>query len=506
MKTRVRFAPSPTGLFHVGSARVALANYLFAKKTNGVFILRIEDTDKKRSKEKYEKNIIDSLSWLGVDYDEGPEKGGNFGPYRQSERAEVYEKHIKKLLDEKIAYPCFCSEDELEKVRKKQREDGEAPKYNGKCTNLSDVEIEKRIKNGEDYVIRIKVEDGNEVSFEDRIRGEVKFKTDTIGDFVVAKNKKEPLYNLACVVDDYIMEITDVIRGEDHISNTPKQIIIQELLGFNSPKYAHLPLILAPDKSKLSKRFGAVSVSEYKKEGFLPEALVNFLALLGWSPGDDREFFSLNELESEFSIERCKKGGAVFDKKKLKYINTLHIKSAEAKRLTHLCLPYLIEEDYITPIHTSEEYPPAMGAKGLKIEYETKDGRIISFDFVKEIVKEHQDRINLLSEITEVSDYFFNSIKVDFNLLKWKEMKKEEVRDFIDKAIDILSNIEDWDKELVSEKLLEEANKLDDRGRFLWPLRAALTGKKNSAGPFEVTYILGREEAIKRLEQSKKNI
>ncbi|MGM0438865.1 MAG: glutamate--tRNA ligase [Patescibacteria group bacterium] len=504
MKKRVRFAPSPTGLFHVGSARVALVNYLFSKKNNGKFVLRIEDTDKERSKKEYEINIIESLEWLGLDYDEGPNKGGEYGPYRQSERRDIYKKYTEKLLDKGHAYRCFCDEKELEKEREAQREKGEAPTYSGKCRNLSEEEVEEKLKKGEDYVIRMKVNKGETVSFEDKIRGKVTFETDVIGDYVIAKDEETPLYNLACAIDDYEMKISHVIRGEDHISNTPKQVLIQNALGFNEITYAHLPLILAPDKSKLSKRFGAVSVTEYQKQGFLPEALDNFLALLGWSPGDDREFFTLPELEKEFTLDRCKKSGAVFNKEKLTYINTLHIKKANPERLAKLCIPYLVKDGFLNPKHETDQYPPALGAKGVKTTYKTNDGRKFSFDKITTLVKEHQDRIETLKEISEVTDYFFEPIQVNFELLQWKEMDKSALTNSIDKAIKVLSDIDNWDQETVSKELLEKANEYDDRGKFLWPLRAALTGKQASAGPFEVAYILGREEAIKRLKASKK--
>ncbi len=505
MKPRVRFAPSPTGLFHVGSARIALANYLFAKKNNGKFVLRIEDTDTERSEKKYEENIVESLKWLGLNYDEGPEKG-NYGPYRQSKREDIYKKYIKKLLSEEEAYRCFCSKEKLEREREEQREKGEAPKYSGTCRKLTESEVNEKLENGEDFVIRMKVDQGNIVSYEDQIRGEVSFETDIIGDYVIAKDEENPLYNLACAIDDYEMDITHVIRGEDHISNTPKQILIQEALGFDEITYAHLPLILAPDKSKLSKRFGAVSVSEYKEQGFLPEALVNFLALLGWSPGDDREFFTLKELEKEFSLNRCKKSGAVFNKEKLTYINTLHIKKADSERLASLIIPYLVKEGFLNPVHKQEQYPPALGAKGIKTTYKTNDGREFSFDKIVVLAKEHQDRIETLREITEVTEYFFEDVTVNFDLLQWKDMESQELVDCLDKAREVLSNIKEWNQDNVSELLLEKANEYNDRGRFLWPLRAALTGKEASAGPFEVAYLLGKEEAIRRIDEAIKNI
>ncbi len=491
-KVRVRFAPSPTGSLHVGSVRSALFNYLFAKKNKGKFILRIEDTDQERSEKKYEKEIFEGFNWLKINPDEGVEEGGNFGPYRQSDRINIYQKYIKELIEKNKAYPCFCEEEKLEKERSTQRKKGEAPTYLGTCRNIPEKEREEKIKNDEDYVIRFKTPKGETVSFEDEIQGQVSFETDDIGDFVIARDEKDPLYNMACVIDDYKMKISHVIRGDEHISNTPKQILLYESLGFELPKFAHIPLILAPDKSKLSKRFGAVSIPDYRKKGYLPEAITNYLALLGWSPGDDREFFTLNDLENEFSLERCKKSGAVFDEDKLKYINTLHLKKADSERLAKLIIPYLLEENLITKVDK----------KSKKSAYKTKDGRKISINQLTHIAKEHRDRVDVLSEITEYTDYFFREIKADFGLLQWKDMNKQQVADSLQQAINIISKIESWNPEKVKGKLLEKANEFDDRGEFLWPLRAALTGEKQSAGPFEVAFILKKKETLNRLKRA----
>ncbi|MBC7074377.1 glutamate--tRNA ligase, partial [Candidatus Parcubacteria bacterium] len=324
-KIRVRFAPSPTGYLHIGGVRTALFNFLFAKKNQGVFILRIEDTDKERSKKEYEENIMESLRWLGIEWDEGPDKGGPFGPYRQSERGEFYKKYLQKLLNEGKAYYCFCTKEELEAERQYLLSLGQAPRYSGKCRNLPKEVVEKNLKEKKESVIRLKVEP-QKVVFFDLIRGKIEVEAELLGDFVIAKSLTEPLYNFACVVDDYEMKITHVIRGEEHISNTPKQILIQKALGFPQPQYAHLPLILAPDRSKLSKRHGAVSVWEYKKMGYLPEALLNFLAFLGWNPGTNREIYSLSALIKDFSLERIQKSGAVFNQKKLDFLNGFYIR------------------------------------------------------------------------------------------------------------------------------------------------------------------------------------
>ena len=280
-KIRVRIAPSPTGALHIGLARSALFNYLFAKKNNGNFVLRIEDTDLERSDLKWTQDIIDGLKWLGIQWDEGPDIAGEYGPYKQTQRIDIYKKYLEKLLKDGTAYYCFCSAEELEAKRQEQMARGEAPRYDGKCKNLAEKEVQKRLAEEKPSVIRFKTP-GKKIKFKDLIRGEVEFDAGLIGDIVIAKDLKTPLYNFAVVVDDYEMKISHVIRGEDHISNTPKQMLLQEALDFAHPEYGHLPLILAPDRSKLSKRFGAVSIIDYREQGYLPEAMVNFMALLGW--------------------------------------------------------------------------------------------------------------------------------------------------------------------------------------------------------------------------------
>jgi glutamyl-tRNA synthetase len=346
---RVRIAPSPTGPLHLGTARTALFNFLFARKYQGSFILRMEDTDPERSKPEFEKDIMDSLKWLGIEWDEGPDVGGDFGPYRQSQRKEIYKKYLEKLLAEEKAYYCFCTKEELEAERQYQLSIGQAPRYSGKCANLKREEVEKYQREGKPSVIRFK-SPIKKIEFEDLIRGKIEFDSSLIGDFVIAKNLYSPLYNFACVIDDFEMKISHVIRGEDHLSNTPKQILIQQALEFPTPKYAHLPLILGPDRSKLSKRHGVVSISEYKKEGFLPEALVNFIAFLGWHPGTERYIYSMAALIKDFSLEKIQKGGAIFNLRRLEFLNGFYIRQKSVEKLTELCLPYLIESGLIEKI------------------------------------------------------------------------------------------------------------------------------------------------------------
>jgi len=435
-KIRVRFAPSPTGPFHIGSARSALFNYLFAKKHKGSFILRIEDTDKKRSKDKYEKDILDSLEWLGLKYDE---------KYKQSERIDIYEKYLKKLLDSGAAY--------------------------------------------KDKIIWFK-NPNKKVVFNDLIRGKVEFDSSVFGDFSIAKSLKEPLYNFAAVIDDYEMKISHVIRGEDHISNTPKQILVYEALGLDIPKYAHLPLILGPDKSKLSKRHNAVSISEYKE--YLPEALINFMALLGWSgqgQGRDDEIFSLKQLIKEFSLEKVQKGGAIFNIDKLDWLNAWYIRQLPIGELVKLCIPYLT--GLIRPEFKMRQDPPAYGGYFPEISYEKNLEKIISLE---------QERLKKIPDIADMVEFFFKIGKYKVGLLKWKDMKKKEIKESLDIAYTILCDVKPFTASKLKDVLMKKAG--EDRGKLLWPLRVALTGKEKSPGPFEIAEVLGRKESLKRIEKA----
>ncbi len=518
-RARVRLAPSPTGLLHLGVARVALFNFLYARKHNGKFILRIEDTDSERSNPQYEKDILESLKWLGLGWDEGPVEDqkskhkGEFGPYRQSQRTEIYRSYINRLLDEDKAYYCFCSKEDLEAQKQYLMSIGQSPRYSGKCRRLDSGTLKKFLAEGKPAIIRFKAP-LKKVVFNDLIRGKVEFNSELIGDFSIAKDENTPLYNLAAAIDDFEMKITQVIRGEDHLPNTPKQILIQKALGFPSPQYAHLPLILGPDKSKLSKRHGAVAVTDYRKEGYLPEALINIMALLGWNPGTEREIYSLASLIKDFSLERCQKGGAIFNLRRLDWINGFYIRQRSAEKLTDLCLPYLIEAGFIeetknNPGHSSNPGNPEElklfeeKKRKFKIK-ETKE--VIDIDWITKIVAIYQERLKKLSEITELTDFFFkDKIEYPKELLSWEGMTDKEIRDSLDKLEKLLSKIEGdkFSKENLEEKIMPEAEELGDRGKLLWPLRAALSGKKASAGPFEIAEILGKEKVLKRIKQAK---
>jgi glutamyl-tRNA synthetase/nondiscriminating glutamyl-tRNA synthetase len=345
---RLRFAPSPTGLLHVGNARTALFNWLLARGQGGTFILRIEDTDVERSTAASEAGILQDLRWLGLDWDEGPDVGGSRGPYRQSERLDLYRSYASELIGTGRAYHCFCHQEQLEQDRRAALEAGRPPKYVGRCRDLPPSAVRERLRNGEAAVVRFRVPDDRDVGFQDVVRGHVRFNTAVIGDPVLVRSDGHPAYNFAVVVDDALMEITHVIRGEDHISNTPRQVLLYEALGFTPPVFAHLALVLGPDHTPLSKRHGATSVSEFRARGFLPEALVNYLALLGWSPGGGDELLPIPELAQRFSLDAVGHSAAVFDQEKLAWANRHYLRTADPGRLAELCVPYFARAGYLT--------------------------------------------------------------------------------------------------------------------------------------------------------------
>ena len=338
---RVRFAPSPTGQLHVGNARTALFNWLLARRLGGTFVLRIEDTDLERSTRVSEAAIIDDLKWLGLSWDEGFEKGGDYGPYRQSERLHIYRAHTVELLARGSAYQCFCTAAELEADRQRALAAGLPPQYNGRCREIGRDVARRRIENGEKAVVRMRVPDARDVVFQDVVRGEVRFHTNVIGDPVLVRSDGVPAYNFAVVIDDALMGITHVVRGEDHISNTPRQVLLYEAFGWPPPTFAHVSLVMGPDHAPLSKRHGATSVAEFRSRGYLPEALVNYLALLGWSPGEDQELLPLDELASRFQLEDVGHSAGVFDVEKLAWVNRHYLKAASPERLADLSVRYL---------------------------------------------------------------------------------------------------------------------------------------------------------------------
>lgn len=446
---RVRFAPSPTGLFHIGSARTALFNYLFAKKNKGKVILRIEDTDKERSDKKYEKDIIKSLKWLGIKWDEGP--------FYQSERIEIYQKAIKQLLDSGQAFWCDHSQEELAQEKKEQMDNKQAPRH-----------ICDRKGKAKKGLIRFRCLD-EKIEFDDLIKGKLEFDGKLLGDIGIAKDEKTPLYNLAVIIDDADMKISHIIRGEDHISNTPKQILIARALKLTLPQYGHIPLILGPDKTKLSKRHSATSINQYHQLGYLPEALINFMVFLGWHPGTEKEIFSLEELIKEFSLKKVNKANAIFNVEKLDWYNGQYLRKMDLKELTKKCLPYLPK---------------------------------IEFSQAKKIVALEQERLKKLPEIEELTKFFFtDKLKYDPELLIWKKLTLKQVKNNLEILSKELSKIGDFDQKFLESAILKLTEK-HGLGELLWPLRVALTGQKASPGPFEIMEVLGKEKTLKRVKQA----
>jgi glutamyl-tRNA synthetase len=492
----VRIPPSPTGMMHIGTARMALFNYIFAQQNNGRVIFRLDDTDKERSKPEFVQDIIDGLAWLGITYDEGP--------VYQSQRGAIYAEYLKRLLEEGNAYYCFCSHDELEAHRQYQMSRGEAPIYSGRCSDIPLDMAVARIAKGERAVIRFRTKI-KKIEFKDVVRGELSFDSALIGDFVIAKDFENALYNFVSTVDDGEMGVTHVIRGEDVLPNTPKQILIQEALGFDKPVYVHLPLILGPDRSKLSKRHGATSITEYKKLGYLPETMINFMAFLGWNPGTEDEVYSLDGLIRDFSLQKLQKGGAVFNAKRLDYLNGFYIRQKNLDELAGLCVPYLEDEGFINKIGDKNDYS--------SVYFINATGEGVGFDYLKKVVGYLRPRLKRLGEITELADYFFaGKLNTGGDMLNWKEADTDDIKLALDELINLVSKIREgeWTKEKIEQTILpasevfsKKINKTEwDRGYLLWPMRAALSAKKMSLGPFEIADVLGKQKTLSRLNDA----
>ncbi|MCD4665915.1 MAG: glutamate--tRNA ligase, partial [Bacteroidales bacterium] len=367
MEIRVRFAPSPTGHLHIGNVRTAILNWLFAKHSGGKFILRIEDTDPERSADEYIGQIYEDLKWLGLFWDEGPDIGGSAEPYRQSKRSTIYQNYEQKLVTEGKAYYCYCTPEELETMRKQSIAKGDTSFYNQKCLHLTEQEKQELVAQGRKPVIRFEVPSNEEITFEDIVRGELKFEGENISDFVIMRSEGIPTYNFAAVVDDGLMKISHVIRGDDHVSNTPRQILLYQALGFKIPKFVHIPMILGADRARLSKRHGATSLDQFRNRGYLPEAIINFLSLLSWSSESGDEILSIERLIEEFDFNRISKSAAVFDVEKLNWMNGHYIRHADLDRIVKLAIPYLKQENY--PVDDLEKIKKIISAVREKIDY-----------------------------------------------------------------------------------------------------------------------------------------
>lgn len=463
---RVRFAPSPTGNLHVGSAHTTLFNWLFARHAGGNFILRVEDTDRERSRTEYETNIVEGLRWLGLDWDEGPDIGGPFGPYRQTERLDIYEKYLNVLLLKDLAYYCACTNEELEAERREMLKRGVAPKYGGHCRT-------KNLKTGPG-VIRFKVPE-KKFTFTDIIRGELSFDGALIGDIVIAKGLREPLYNFAVVVDDAEMKISHVIRGEEHIANTPRQLALMEALGFPRPQYAHLPLMLDKQRAKLSKRAGVTAIDDYRKTGYLPEALINFLALMGWHPKGNEEKLSMKQIIDEFSLERVQKAGAVFDVEKLAWLNGRYIRG-------------LSEKDIAARLETL--FPEFSAYRACFSEQK-----------LMALIALIKERLGTLGDFMKNAKVFLAPDAYDASLLVWKKSTATAARECLAASRELLAALPESAFLLTGlQKALKPLAEERGRGDVLWPLRVALSGAEASPGPFELMSIIGKEESLRRID------
>lgn len=475
-KYRVRFAPSPTGDLHVGNARTALFNWLFAKHYGGRFILRIEDTDQERTSRIFERNLLEDLKWLSLYWDEGPEKGGEFGPYHQIERLPLYSTYLKKLIADERVYPCYCTEEELEAERLTLLSMKMMPRYMGKCRNLTDSDRKTLETKGRNAAFRFKVKPGS-IEFDDLIRGSMKFEGEAIGDFIIVRSNGIPSYNFAVVIDDHLMEITHVIRGEDHLSNTAIQILLYGALGFTPPSFAHHSLILGRDRSKLSKRHGSVSVREFRKKGILPKALLNYLSLLGGSLGEGKEFASLDEIIDMFSLERAGKSGAIFDESKLKWLNAMYIRDCDVETLIELLSPFLKKAGY--------------------------DPDLLDHTWLHQVVDAVKDNIVTLNEISGYIDMFVDE-KYHVSREAAEILRGNTVAEILKALHEVLIQSEISRKNVYSTVIHSVREKTGLKAKsILMPLRAAVTGRTSGPELEKIFSILGKESILKRLEQAR---
>ncbi len=482
-EVRVRFAPSPTGNLHVGGARTCLFNWLFARSQGGKLVLRIEDTDPARFQEGSVGQIIRSMKWLGLDWDEGPEVGGPCEPYYQSQRTEIYQKYIQQLLDEGKAYYCFCTPEELEAQREIQRQRKQPFRYPRTCRNLSKEEVELRLAAGEPHSIRFKIPMKGNMRVRDLIHGRMDFDLTQFDDFVIAKTNGTPTYNFAVVIDDHLMGMTHVLRAEEHIPNTPKQILLYEALGFEVPQFGHMSMILAPDRSKLSKRHGAQSVEEFQAMGYLPEALLNYLTLLGWSPEGNQEIITKEETVKQFDMNKMSHKGAVYDIKKLYWINGQYLQSLPLERIVKDVKPFMVKAGLVTEEWLQDE---------------------ANLNYLTHLVEVVRVRVKTLQEIADASTYFFK----DFDTFDEKGARKF----FTEEGVALLKKC----REQVAAAPAAEFNEADLEklynaiaekegvalGKVIQPSRLALSGRTVTPGMFDVMTLLGKEKTLERMDKA----
>lgn len=478
-EVRVRYAPSPTGHLHIGNARTALFNYLFARSQNGKFIIRIEDTDKKRNIEGGEQSQLKYLKWLGIDWDESIDVGGEYGPYRQSERNEIYKKYFDELLEKGLAYKCYCTEEELEKEREEQIARSEMPRYSGKCAHLTDEQREAFEKEGRKPSVRFRVPKGKEYKWVDIVKGDISFESDGIGDFVIVKKDGTPTYNFAVAVDDHLMKMSHILRGEDHISNTPKQMMIFEAFGWDVPVFGHMTLIVNESRKKLSKRDESIIqfIEQYADLGYLPEALFNFIALLGWSPVGEEEIFSKEEFIEIFDAERLSKSPAVFDTQKLKWMNNQYLKNLDLDKVVELALPHLVREGRVSEQMTDGER-----------------------DWAVRLISLYQEQLSFGAEIVELTELFFNT-EIQYDEEAQTVLAEEQVPEVLKAFKEEIEALEEFTADNIKKSIKAVQKATGQKGKKLFmPIRVATTGQTHGPELPAAIELLGKEKIVTRLE------
>ncbi len=477
---RVRFAPSPTGHLHIGGARSALFNYLYAKNQGGKFVLRIEDTDQARNVDSAKEKLLDSLKWLGIEWDESIDVGGEYGPYSCMERIDLYKEYIEQLLKEGKAYYCYMTESELEAEREAQMDRGEVPKYSGRDRNLTEEERKAYEEKGLKPVVRFHVPTGQDIVIHDAVRGKVTFESDGIGDFVIARKDGVPMYNFAVTIDDHLMKISHVIRGEEHLSNTPRQVMLYQAFGWDVPTFAHASLILNPDRQKMSKRDESIIqfVEQYKELGYMPEALTNFLALLGWSPVEEEEIFTMEELGEQFSLERVSKAPAVFDAEKLAWMNNQYLKKADLETVVDLSIPHLVKAGRL-PEDMNEERR----------------------EWAKRLIGLYQEQLQYGAEIVELTELFFKT-EIEYNEEAKAVLDEEQVPEVLKQFLHEIEQLQTFDAVNVKGAIKATQKATGQKGKKLFmPIRVATTGQTHGRDLPDSIELLGKAVVSARLER-----
>ncbi|MCY7676789.1 glutamate--tRNA ligase [Bacillus safensis] len=479
-EVRVRYAPSPTGHLHIGNARTALFNYLFARSQGGKFIIRIEDTDQKRNVEGGEESQLRHLQWLGIDWDESIDNDGGYGPYRQSERNDIYKKYYDELLEKDLAYKCYCTAEELEAEREAQIARSEMPRYSGKCSHLSKEEEDKLIAEGREPSIRFRVPKGEIIKFDDMVKGDISFETDGIGDFVIVKKDGTPTYNFAVAVDDHLMKMTHVLRGEDHISNTPKQIMIFNAFGWDVPLFGHMTLIVNENRKKLSKRDESIIqfIEQYKNLGYLPEALFNFIALLGWSPVGEEELFTKEQFIDIFDVNRLSKSPALFDMHKLKWVNNQYVKALDLDQVVALTLPHLQKAGKVSEQLTEEENT-----------------------WVRKLISLYHEQLSYGAEIVELTELFFKE-QIEYNQEAKEVLAEEQVPEVMASFAGQLEQLESFTPDEIKAAIKAVQKETGHKGKKLFmPIRVAVTGQTHGPELPQSIELLGKETVLNRIKQ-----